>query len=280
MQGLLYKRGGTMKSGFYYLKWGIVVLVIVFNLIGLALSGAVSNETQDVHPPEQEIVVDVPDRVNRGDRVLLRAEVNTSSGINLTWNLPEGFELINGNQTVYCETGSCLNEIEVEIGLSTTLGEQVINICGVEKTMTVYANTSIGLVLIDNYVQARLELDNGSAIRNQSIEFFIDNTSIGSLLTNSSGYAVIELNLSGVLKAVYSGSGYFNPSHSIKEIKPEEYTVLIEWSERVHSEIVIGLPVEWVQEISISNPGNQTIYNYTIDLDIPKDAFEVEVLVK
>ena len=52
----------------------------------------------------------------------------------------------------------------------------------------VWADTSISLEVRENLVRASLVLDNGDLLENQQIYFYLNNSLLGSGLTNSQGF--------------------------------------------------------------------------------------------
>ncbi|NIM46746.1 MAG: hypothetical protein GTN40_01140, partial [Candidatus Aenigmarchaeota archaeon] len=88
----------------------------------------------------------------------------------------------------------------------------------------VLADVSINLEVGENLVRATLILDNGDLLENQQIDFYLNNTLLGSGLTNSEGFVDFPVSDMGILKAVFSGDSslFYNPSEIEKEIKPVE----------------------------------------------------------
>jgi len=95
-------------------------------------------------------------------------------------------------------------------------------------TIEVWANTSIALSLEGNLVKAILILDNGTLLENQQLDFYLNNSLVNSILTDSDGYAELLISESGsyVLRTVFSGdpSLFLNPSESILELEIKNET--------------------------------------------------------
>ncbi|NIO44470.1 MAG: hypothetical protein GTN36_02850, partial [Candidatus Aenigmarchaeota archaeon] len=78
----------------------------------------------------------------------------------------------------------------------------------------VWADTSINLELGENLVRATLILDNGDLLEDQQMDFYLNNTLLGSGLTNSEGFVDFPVSDKGIIKAVFNGDQYLNPSES------------------------------------------------------------------
>jgi hypothetical protein len=101
----------------------------------------------------------------------------------------------------------------------------------IEKSalIEVWADTSIHLEINQNFVDALLLLDNGTALPGQEINFYLNESLLYSKTTDSEGRTKIYLNLTPgvyVLKAAFPGNNslYLNPSETVErvEIKIEE----------------------------------------------------------
>jgi uncharacterized repeat protein (TIGR01451 family) len=83
------------------------------------------------------VSVESPSKITRGEVVAVRATItNTGSAeaknVLLTWKLPEGFEIISGDQTQSCgilePNASCTSVITVQSSLSAELGKNEIKV--------------------------------------------------------------------------------------------------------------------------------------------------------
>jgi hypothetical protein len=98
--------------------------------------------------------------------------------------------------------------------------------------LEVWANTSINLEINQSFAKALLLLDNGTSLQGQEIKFYLNDTLLGSSITDSQGYATIDLNLTNgfyFIKAVFEGNSslYLNPSEAIREIEIKENVSII-----------------------------------------------------
>jgi hypothetical protein len=115
------------------------------------------------------------------------------------------------------------------LAVNITMNQTSTGLVTIHKTIEetasieIWANTTIEIIN-QGYIKALLLLDNKTALYDQEIEFYLDNLSIGKVLTNTEGYAIININSSGVIKAVFTGNDniYLNPSYSEREIKVVE----------------------------------------------------------
>jgi hypothetical protein len=78
----------------------------------------------------------------------------------------------------------------------------------------IWANTSINLNIENNLVKAALILDNSSAVSNQLLNFYLNDTLLFSDKTDDEGMIVFPIPFPGIIKAVFSGSDYLNPSEN------------------------------------------------------------------
>ncbi|MEM5781782.1 MAG: hypothetical protein QXD43_01120, partial [Candidatus Aenigmatarchaeota archaeon] len=81
-------------------------------------------------------------------------------------------------------------------------------------SVEVWANTSLSLEIEESNAKALLLLDNGTALEGQEVKFYLNESFIGSNLTDSQGIAYFFVNSSGNLKAVFEGSEYLNPTYT------------------------------------------------------------------
>ncbi|MCK4497055.1 MAG: hypothetical protein KAU24_02605, partial [Candidatus Aenigmarchaeota archaeon] len=102
----------------------------------------------------------------------------------------------------------------------------------ITKTIEIYANSQMNIFVNNTnpyqnetiFIQTNLNLDNDSALRNQDIEFFLDDILIGSSPTNPFGFANLEYDLSGetlgekTIKSEFQGHDYINPFSAEKKI--------------------------------------------------------------
>ncbi|MFH0896869.1 MAG: hypothetical protein V1850_02325, partial [Candidatus Bathyarchaeota archaeon] len=88
-------------------------------------------------------------------------------------------------------------------------------------SIEVWANTSIGLNVVEGMARAQLLMDNGTTLADQEIKFYINNSLLDSKITDSQGYAEIGLSQeSQSVRAVYEGNSsmFLNQSYSTVEI--------------------------------------------------------------
>ncbi|MBN2202881.1 MAG: hypothetical protein JW700_01735, partial [Candidatus Aenigmarchaeota archaeon] len=152
----------------------------------------------------------------------------------------------------------------------------------------VMANTSISLSIDDGLMKAVLLMDNGTAIPNQRIDFFLNETPLYSDTTNSDGIIDFPLPFNGTIKAVFSGGNYLNPTESHLNLidlgKEADFSIdsesfELEILESGHEEIEIGKPVKWVKKFKVTNKLDEIVLT-DIDLEIPESAFNVSLLEK
>ncbi len=90
-------------------------------------------------------------------------------------------------------------------------------------------NTLIYLELEEYLVRATLTSDSGDLLENQQIDFYLNDTLLGSGLTNAEGFVDFPVSDKGILKAVFNGnpSLFYNPSETEIDIlfkQPENVT--------------------------------------------------------
>ena len=112
---------------------------------------------------------------------------------------------------------------------------QISNVSAQEFSfpIDVWASTQIKLDINEDLIRATLFLDDGSLAKNQKIEFFLNNISVGSGITNSQGFVDFPFVGEGELKVVFKGneSLYFNPSEQTKTVETEQTLVSDDVSE-------------------------------------------------
>ncbi|MDP2860509.1 MAG: hypothetical protein Q8N98_02235, partial [bacterium] len=115
------------------------------------------------------------------------------------------------------------------VGSSTTINDTLENIVEVVSKIEVWANTFISIAIKQNSAEVLLSLDNRTALPNQEIEFYLDESLIDSQLTDSEGYAklIFNPNVSPgtyFFKAEFQGnpSLYLNPSFTEGQIEITE----------------------------------------------------------
>ncbi|MFW9852798.1 MAG: hypothetical protein ACFFDS_07645, partial [Candidatus Thorarchaeota archaeon] len=162
---------------------------------------------------------------------------------------------------------------------------------GIPQTMEksfpieVWADTSINLEIGENLVRATLFLDNGDLLENQQIDFYLNNTILGSGLTNSDGFVDFPVSEKEVVKAVFNGDSslFFNPSETeidmlisreqeISENKTENLTIEID---TVQGKAEIGKPVKWKKIVKISNPNDFDVLDQKISINVPEKSEKI-----
>lgn len=126
---------------------------------------------------------------------------------------------------------------------------------------------------------ASLSLDNGSAMADVPVKFYLDGELIGSRLTNTFGQAGLEYPMYGyfgkhALLIVFEGGDFVNPSSEEMNITVEESgisNVSIETSV-IQEKAVTGEPVNWKKTVTITNPKKQDISGLDIDMKLPASA--------
>ena len=91
----------------------------------------------------------------------------------------------------------------------------------------VWANTFIDIGIRENIIRALLLLDNNTLLPNQEVNFYLNNSLLGSEFTNAEGYAEVFLNPYNFSLGTYSlnasflgePSFYLNPSSDEKLIE-------------------------------------------------------------
>lgn len=87
---------------------------------------------EDVNEPIFDINIEYPEKMIRQEIINIKADVTTDSfvkNVYLKWILPDGFEIISGNQIEICgDIGTCYSEIDVKIDLSANLGSNEIKV--------------------------------------------------------------------------------------------------------------------------------------------------------
>jgi hypothetical protein len=145
------------------------------------------------------------------------------------------------------------------------------NLLGIPQTVEqsfpieVWANTSLELETGKNLVRATLILDNGTLLESKQIDFFLNDTMLGSGLTNAEGFVDFPITDNGTLKAVFNGDSYLNPSENETGMMTKKVAEDLE-----QGEAEIGKPVRWTMRFSFKN-------NIQSDAlkSVPKKAFNV-----
>jgi archaellum component FlaF (FlaF/FlaG flagellin family) len=86
--------------------------------------------------PNFVINIDYPKRMTRGETINVKANaVNTGSAarnVVLIWNIPQGFEIVSGNDREFCgnleSTSSCSSLLELKTDVSTPIGLNEIKV--------------------------------------------------------------------------------------------------------------------------------------------------------
>jgi len=128
----------------------------------------------------------------------------------------------------------------------------------------VFAGTFINLTLKENFVRATLTTLNGTLIENEQIDFYLDDSLLGSGLTNSEGLVEFPISENGTIKAVFNGNPYLGRSEAkigeIAETEVEEKTKQEKAEEIISEKIEELKPVEnekdrlnkWYEKFNVS----------------------------
>ena len=116
------------------------------------------------------------------------------------------------------------------VGSSTTINDTLENIVEVVSKIEVWVNTFISITIKQNSAEVLLSLDNRTALPNQEIEFYLDESLIDSQLTDSVGYAELSFDFYNIslgnysFKASFLGNSslYLNPSFTEGQIEITE----------------------------------------------------------
>jgi hypothetical protein len=105
---------------------------------------------------------------------------------------------------------------------STQTGEFLVTQQVEERNFSieVWANTSIRLESDEFFVRAVLTLDNGTLLKDQQVDFYLNGSSVYNIFTNSEGVAEIPIPDNGIVRAIFNGnpSLFFNPSQGEIEV--------------------------------------------------------------
>ncbi|MCX6814804.1 MAG: hypothetical protein NTY20_04115 [Candidatus Aenigmarchaeota archaeon] len=134
-------------------------------------------------------------------------------------------------------------------------------------------------------IQATLLLDNSTSLSNQTVDFYIDSSLFSSITGAESELFQIEIPAyylgpgSHEIKAVFQGAEYINPSESSVwiEILDERKQLEVTYSELVQGDVIIGKPVSWIQEFSVTNPNSWSLESQVLSLKLPEDASDVKI---
>ena len=128
-------------------------------------------------------------------------------------------------------------EVDWDVSSVETLGAHIINVTYAgnasecyravhndTESVTVWAATSVPLVVLNNSnptagdvvrIDAKLVYDNTTAIEGQNISFYYNSTLIGSDATNSTGWAVIDWDTTGVSGGIYTVNATYTGNSSL-----------------------------------------------------------------
>ena len=163
--------------------------------------------------------------------------------------------------------------------------EEVINntaeiIIEATSQIEVWANTFINIKKKQNSADISLSLDNGTALPNQEIEFYLDESLISSQLTDSEGYTELIFN-PNTSPGTYSFRVEFqgNPNLYLNPSFAEEQIEIIGENEAEINETDINITIPILNEtnqtfFNETNQSllNQTLLNQTIELNISLDG--------
>jgi hypothetical protein len=94
-------------------------------------------EIPEITPINLEINLDYPGKITRGEIFTAKATVtnadsSTARNVVLSWKIPEGFEIVSGNEREFCgilnPSDACSSEINLKIDVSTVLGLSEIKV--------------------------------------------------------------------------------------------------------------------------------------------------------
>jgi hypothetical protein len=168
---------------------------------------------------------------------------------------------VAGNSTFFNDTISQTGEV---------IGKTMENIIEVTSKIEVWADTFINIKTKENMANVSLYLDNGSALPNQEIEFYLDKSLIASQLTDAKGYTELVFN-SNVSPGTYSFRVEFkgNPSLYLNPSFSEEQIEIIELNgTEVTPLLILNITNQTLLNQTILNITNQTLLNQTIELNI------------
>jgi hypothetical protein len=86
-------------------------------------------------------------------------------------------------------------------------------------SIDVWADTSIRLDSDEKFIRAVLFLDDGTLLKDQQVDFYLNESSIGNVLTNPEGVAKIPRTENGTIRAVFNGNGFLFLKPSQGEIE-------------------------------------------------------------
>lgn len=98
------------------------------------------NESQEIPskiPLNLEIKLDYPEKITRGEVITAKASIinldsSTAENVVLNWNIPEGFEIVSGNEKEFCGSigpnNTCEAKIDLKTDVSTVLGLNEIKV--------------------------------------------------------------------------------------------------------------------------------------------------------
>jgi len=95
------------------------------------------NETIEQKTINFEINLDYARKVTRGEIIKVKAIAtnagsSTAKNVVLDWKIPEGFEIVSGNQREFCGVvemnSNCVSEVDIKTSISTVLGTSEIKV--------------------------------------------------------------------------------------------------------------------------------------------------------
>ncbi len=106
---------------------------------------------------------------------------------------------------------------QTSTGLVTGFADNQTRLLEATAQIELWAGTEIEISVVNSSIKALLLLDNGTALQDQELLFYINESFIGTAITDNEGTAVFDTNLTGTVKAVFPGDSalYLNPSSSI-----------------------------------------------------------------
>ncbi|PIZ35938.1 MAG: hypothetical protein COY38_01485 [Candidatus Aenigmarchaeota archaeon CG_4_10_14_0_8_um_filter_37_24] len=235
------------------------------------------------------------EKIIRGDLLKITASIQYVNGSLVSWNVPDGIELLNGSSAYSCalaDNKTCESSISLITSFITKIGKNTLELLIGNITQTkeieVYANTTTELSANDQayanetfLISSQSRMDDGTPVEG-IIAFFVNDTEVGEAQSKD-GFASINTSINEEgnysVKAVTQSSGYILSSFSERMIEivslPANETsareFLVNRSEFVQGEVVIGQDVEWNFTVNVTNTWNETVSGM-IDIGIPSDA--------
>ncbi|HJW96768.1 MAG TPA: hypothetical protein VJ485_01235, partial [archaeon] len=185
---------------------------------------------------------------------------------------------------------------EITSGIISLEGEQnVSEIIEASRQIEVRAGSNLNLTLSGTafyenesiLVEASLLLDNSSSLQSQTVDFYIDSSFFSSITAAESEIFQIEIPPAYLepgaheIKAVFQGAEFIEPSESSVHIEilstEQEKAIEVAYSDLQQGEVIIGEPVNWIQEIHVYNPNDFSVHNYGLILYLPEDVKEAMI---